>query len=292
MNYSNFPDLNLWRRGKVRDVYDLDGNLLVIATDRISAFDVVMNDPIPDKGKVLTKISLNWFNQLSSIVPNHLISSNINHFPEPCSKYKNELEGRSMYVKKAKPFPVECIVRGYLSGSGWNEYKKTNCVCGIKLDDGLLLSSKLKSPIFTPSTKAEEGHDKNISFEEMKNLIGENESNKLKYYSLNLYNRAFQIAIEKGIIIADTKFEFGIDENGKIILIDEILTPDSSRFWPLDEYKLGIEQPSFDKQFLRNYLESISWDKNPPPPPLPDYIINGTQKKYFEALNKFGLFLD
>lgn len=287
---SNFHSLNLWRKGKVRDVYDVGNELLIVATDRISAFDVVFNEPIPDKGKILTKISTNWFKLINDI-PNHLISTNVSEYPVACKPYSNELEGRSMLVKKAMPFPVECIVRGYLAGSGWKEYQKDNSVCGISLPNNLKLSSRLPEPIFTPSTKAESGHDQNIIFKEMENIIGSENAGVLRNYSLKLYSEASKIALSKGIIIADTKVEFGLDQNQQIILIDEVLTPDSSRFWQLDSYTEGMEQPSFDKQFLRNYLETLAWDKTPPPPTLPIEIITQTRAKYLEALERFGLSL-
>ena len=281
---TNFKDLKLLGRGKVRDIYDLGDHLLIVATDRISAFDVVMEGGIPDKGRVLTRISKYWFEVMEDIVPNHLVSTEVKDFPLECQKYAAELEGRSMLVKKATPLPVECIVRGYLVGSGWKDYMKSNSVCGIKLPDGLLESSKLDEPIFTPSTKAAEGsHDENITFEQMKAIIGEEPADKVAKMSMEIYKKGSKTAEERGIIVADTKFEFGLYNDG-LILIDELLTPDSSRFWPKDEYQPGKSQKSFDKQFLRDYLLSINWDKTPPPPKLPEEIVEKTRAKYLEAL--------
>jgi len=285
---SNFPDLKLSGRGKVRDIYDLGDNLLIVTTDRISAFDVIMNEGIPDKGYVLTQISAFWFRQMEDIIPNHIISTEVKDFPAECQKYADQLEGRSMLVKKAKPLPVECIVRGYLSGSGWKDYKATGHVCGIPLPAGLLESDKLKEPLFTPSTKAELGdHDENISFEETVNLIGREMAEKISATTIAIYKRARDIADTKGIIIADTKFEYGIC-NGELIIIDECLTPDSSRFWPKDSYKPGGPQASFDKQFLRDYLETLDWGKCAPPPPLPEEIVLKTAEKYSEALSRLA----
>jgi len=282
---TDFRDFKLFTRGKVRDVYDFQDKLLVIATDRISAFDVVINTPISDKGIILTQMSLFWFNYLSGIIANHLIASDISKYPEECIKYSELLEGRSMLVKKTKPLPVECIVRGYISGSGWKDYKKTGKVCGITLKEGLKESDKLIEPVFTPSTKAEIGeHDENIDFNTLINKIGKELAEKLRDVSLRLYKKASDYALTKGIIIADTKFEFGMD-NEILILIDEVLTPDSSRFWPLDGYLPGKSQPSFDKQFIRDYLETLSWDKKPPAPELPEEIVQKTKKRYMEALN-------
>lgn len=283
---SDFRDLKLVKRGKVRDVYEVNGKYLIVASDRMSAFDVVMNDPIPDKGKILTAISIFWFNELKSVVENHLISSDPNEYPEPAKKYKDKLEGRSMLVKKAEPLIVECIVRGYISGSGWAEYKSKGTVCGIALPKGLKESEKLPEPIFTPSTKAEKGiHDENITFEKVIDLIGEKLSNQVRELSLKIYEFGRDFAGEKGIIIADTKFEFGI-YNDKLILIDEVLTPDSSRFWPMDRYKPGGAQQSFDKQFLRDYLNGLDWPKQPPPPRLPPEIVEKTRARYLEALER------
>jgi phosphoribosylaminoimidazole-succinocarboxamide synthase len=283
---SDFEGINLVKRGKVRDIYEIGDQLLIVASDRMSAFDVVMADPIPDKGKILTNISLFWFKQLESIVENHLISSNPVRYPANCQKYAKALEGRSMLVKKAKPLPVECIVRGYLSGSGWKDYLSNGSVCGISLPEGMKESQKLPEPIFTPSTKAEDGmHDENITFEEAVRLMGEETAEKVQQLSLRIYEFGRALAAEKGIIVADTKFEFGIKDD-RLILIDEVLTPDSSRFWPMDSYSPGGPQKSFDKQFLRDYLLEIKWPKQPPPPKLPPEIIEKTRAKYLEALER------
>lgn len=273
------------KRGKVRDIYDFDDKLLIVATDRISAFDVVMPNGIPDKGKVLTKISEFWFDKTAGIIENHLITTDITEFPDICQSYKDELEGRSMLVKKSKPLPVECIVRGYLVGSGWKDYQKTGSVCGIGLPQGLQLASRLDEPIFTPSTKAETGHDENISVVQMENLIGRELTQKVVEASLKIYNFGRSYAEEKGIIIADTKFEFGTDGD-KIILIDEVLTPDSSRFWPADTYRTGVSPFSYDKQFVRDYLSSLNWDKTPPAPELPPDVVQKTSEKYIEAYER------
>lgn len=281
---TDFPDLKLAGRGKVRDIYDLGDALLIVTTDRISAFDVIMNEGIPDKGYVLTQISTFWFRQMEDIIPNHIISTDVADFPASCQKYAAQLEGRSMLVKKAKPLAAECIVRGYLSGSGWKDYQATGAICGIKLPAGLVESDKLPEPIFTPSTKAELGtHDENISFAQMIELMGEETASKVRDVTLKIYSKARDIAATKGIIIADTKFEYGI-YNGELIIIDECMTPDSSRFWPKDGYKPGGPQPSFDKQFLRDYLETLDWNKTAPAPPLPDHIVAKTGEKYMEAL--------
>ena len=276
--------LTLVKQGKVRDVYSLGENLLFVATDRISAFDVVLGSEIPDKGKVLNLISAFWFEKTSHIVKNHMIEWDFNKFPEKLKKYEY-LKNRSMIVKKAKPLPVECIVRGYLVGSGYKEYLKQGTVCGIKLPENLKLASRLEEPIFTPSTKAESGHDENISFERMKEIIGKEKAEKVKEISLSLYKFAYEYALERGIIIADTKFEFG-EVDGEIVLIDEALTPDSSRFWPVEGYREGQNPPSFDKQYVRDYLEEIKWDKKPPAPKLPEEVIENTRNKYFEAYYK------
>ncbi len=281
---TDFPDLKLMARGKVRDIYDLGETLLLVTTDRISAFDVIMNEGIPDKGFVLNQISTFWFRMMEDIIPNHIISTDVRDFPGECQKYAADLEGRSMLVKKAKPLPAECIVRGYLSGSGWKDYKATGSVCGIPLPPNLVESDKLAEPIFTPSTKAELGtHDENISFDEMARLCGRELAEQVRDVTIRIYQKARDYAETKGIIIADTKFEFGIFE-GKLIIIDECLTPDSSRFWPKDLYKPGGAQPSFDKQFLRDYLETLDWNKTAPAPPLPEEIIRKTGEKYMEAL--------
>ncbi len=284
---TNFPNLNLINRGKVRDIYDLGEQLLIVATDRISAFDVVMPNPIPGKGRILTRLSQFWFSQMEFIVPNHLIATEVKDFPVSCHPYEEDLTGRSMLVKKAAPLPVECIVRGYLSGSGWKDYQQTGRVCGITLPKGLKESDRLDRPIFTPSTKAEAGtHDENIPVEEVVRKLGAAVAERLTEVSLAVYEKARGIGEEKGIIIADTKFEFGFQDGG-LLLIDEVLTPDSSRFWPKDQYRPGGPQASFDKQFLRDYLESLHWDKKPPAPPLPPDIIEKTRSKYEEALRIF-----
>ena len=278
-------EYELFKRGKVRDVYDLEDKLLIISTDRISCFDVVLPTCIPFKGKVLTQLSLFWFEFTKDIVPNHFITAKIDDFPSDLHKYKDILEGRSMLVKKAKPIPVECVVRGYLSGSAWKEYQKTQSICGIKLPKGLREADKLPEAIFTPATKEEVGHDMNVTEKFVEEELGKEIAQKLKEISLAIYNKASIYAESKGIIIADTKFEFGIYE-GEIILIDEVFTPDSSRFWPKEGYKPGGPQPSFDKQFVRDYLISINWDKRPPPPDLPPEIIEKTSQKYLEALKR------
>ncbi len=283
---TDFSDITLLRRGKVRDVYEIEDKLLIVTSDRMSAFDVVMDDPIPDKGSILTGISLFWFKKLASMVENHIISSSPAEYPEVCRKYTAELENRSMLVKKAEPLPVECIVRGYISGSGWKEYQKTGAVCGITLPKGLVESEKLPEPIFTPSTKAEEGmHDENIDFETAVGLLGRERAEEVRRLSLEIYKFGRELAAQKGIIVADTKFEFGI-KDGRLILIDEVLTPDSSRFWPVDTYAPGGPQKSFDKQFLRDYLLRIKWPKTPPPPKLPSDIIEQTRGKYLDALKR------
>ena len=285
---SQFDDLGPAKRGKVRDIYDLDDKLLLVASDRMSAFDVVMDDPIPDKGRILTQISLFWFKQLEAVVENHLLSSDPSKYPEPCRKYKKVLEGRSMLVKKASPLPVECIVRGYIAGSGWSDYQSTGKICGVPLPDGLKESQKLPSPIFTPSTKAEKGsHDENISFESAIEILGRGTADKIRDLSLKIYEFGRDLAAGKGIIIADTKFEFGfLEDKNRLILIDEVMTPDSSRFWPMDGYRPGGPQKSFDKQFLRDHLNSLDWPKQPPPPKLPHEIIEKTREKYLEALER------
>ena len=280
---TDFPNLNLLKKGKVRDVYDLGEHLLMVASDRISAFDVVMPNPIPDKGRILTKISLFWFDIMKSLVENHVVSSNVEEYPESCRPYAESLKERSMLVKKAEPLAVECIVRGYISGSGWNSYQKDCTVCGIRLPEGLKESEKLPESIFTPSTKADVGHDINIDFEEAAKLIGAELAEKARSLSLAVYQKGAELAAERGIIIADTKFEFGKIGND-LILIDEVLTPDSSRFWPKSSYEPGQSQKSFDKQYLRDYLNTLNWDKTPPAPTLPDDVIENTRNKYLEAL--------
>jgi phosphoribosylaminoimidazole-succinocarboxamide synthase len=283
---TNFPALKLISTGKVRDIYELDGHLLIVATDRISAFDVIMPNPIPGKGEILTIMSAFWFNKMKDIIENHLISIDPDEFPRECRAYKKILRGRSMLVKKAKPLPVECIVRGYLSGSGWKDYCNSKTLSGIKFPDGLKESAKFSEPIFTPSTKASEGeHDIAINKKEMENLIGPTLTKKIIDISLAIYKRATKIADDTGIIIADTKMEFGMMDD-KLILIDELLTPDSSRFWLKVDYEEGRSQKSFDKQFLRDYLISIKWNQKPPAPELPEDIIRKTREKYQEALNR------
>jgi phosphoribosylaminoimidazole-succinocarboxamide synthase len=289
---SNFMELGEPRRGKVRDIYDLGHCLLLVATDRISAFDVVMPNGIPGKGHALTAISNIWFNMTREIIPNHVISTDVNAFSVYCpefedqfKRYAEQLEGRCMLVEKAKPFPVEAIVRGHISGSGWKEYQKTQTICGIPLPAGLVESEKLPETIFTPSTKAPDGqHDENISFEDVVIKIGPERAKKIKDVSLEIYANCAELALQQGIIIADTKFEFGVAFGDRIILIDEVLTPDSSRFWPVDQYRPGGPQPSFDKQFLRDWLGSLNWNKTPPAPNLPRKVIEGTQERYLKAL--------
>jgi len=282
---TNMPTLNMVNRGKVRDIYDLGEHLLLVTSDRLSAFDVIMNEGIPKKGQVLNQISIFWFNRMADIIPNHIVATDVSDFPQSTHQYRDQLEGRSMLVKKAKPLPVECIVRGYVSGSGWKEYKKHGSICGIPLPENLLESSRLEAPIFTPSTKAELGeHDENISFDEAVRLCGQSVAEQVRDISISIYSRARDYAWEKGIIIADTKFEFGIREDGSLLWIDEALSPDSSRFWPKDHYQPGGPQPSFDKQFVRDYLETLDWNKQAPPPPLPDEIVAKTSEKYQEAL--------
>jgi phosphoribosylaminoimidazole-succinocarboxamide synthase len=280
---TEMPDIGVPRRGKVRDIYELPECLLLVATDRISAFDVILPNGIPGKGKVLTGISLFWFGKMQGIIKNHIIATAVDDYPQELRKYKDVLEGRSMVVKKAKPMPVECIVRGYLSGSGWNEYVKKGTVCGITLPKGLVESSRLEQPIFTPSTKAEAGHDVNISFEETVEIVGRNVAESLRDASLRIYAKAREIAEKKGIIIADTKFEFGMYEN-ELILIDEVLTPDSSRFWSAKAYHPGRGQDSFDKQIVRDYLLTLDWDKTAPGPVLPDEIVAKTVARYREIM--------
>lgn len=282
---TRFGNLNFLKRGKVRDLYELEDHLLMVATDRISAFDVVMPTPIPDKGKILTRMSLFWFEQIEPLVGNHLVTAAVEEYPAVCRSYATALRDRSMLVRKAQPLPIECVVRGYISGSGWKSYQKDRTVCGIRLPDGLQESDRLPEPIFTPSTKEESGHDINIDFAETVRRIGSETAEKVRDLSLEVYRRGAAMAEEKGIIIADTKFEFGFLDD-ELILIDEILTPDSSRFWPMDSYSPGGGQKSFDKQYLRDYLLSLDWDKNPPAPALPDSVVTNTRQKYMEALNR------
>lgn len=282
---TNFKDVKVFRRGKVRDVYDLGDKLLIVATDRISAFDVVMPNGVPDKGKILTQMTAFWFNLTGGTIENHLITFDVGQYPRELAPYARELAGRSMLVKKTTPVEIECIVRGYISGSGWKEYKKDGAVCGISLPTGLRESEILPEPIFTPSTKSYEGHDVNITYEEAENRIGKDLASTLREKSIGLYSLAAKTAREKGIIIADTKFEFGLLD-GRVILIDEILTPDSSRFWPADSYEPGRSQTSFDKQYVRDYLASLDWDQTPPAPALPEEVLANTRKKYIEALER------
>ena len=290
----DLPSIQKVRSGKVREVFDLGDRFLLVASDRISAFDVIMPNGIPRKGEVLTQISHFWFEKFSSLVPNHLLAGANDPLPKNLQPFAAQLAKRSMIVKKAKPLAIECIVRGYLSGSGWKEYKKSQTVCGIKLPAGLTESAELPEPIFTPSTKAEAGHDENISFEEACKIVGTELATQARDLSLKIYKAGRDYARQRGIIIADTKFEFGLESggdasspsSGKLILIDEVLTPDSSRFWPADQYAPGKGQPSFDKQFVRDYLETLAWDKTPPGPKLPDDVVNKTSAKYLEAYER------
>jgi phosphoribosylaminoimidazole-succinocarboxamide synthase len=279
---TDFPELTLHARGKVRDLYSLNGQLLFVATDRISAFDYVLATGIPEKGRVLTQLSLFWFDFLKDVVKNHLVTASVDQYPAPLKKYADDLRGRSMLVTKAQMIDIECVARGYLSGSGWKEYQKTGEVCGIKLPPGLKESDKLPEPIFTPATKALTGHDENISIEEMAKRTGKELAEKLRDLTLKIYKTAADYAAGRGIIIADTKFEFGQTSQG-LILADEVLTPDSSRFWPADKYQPGKAQESFDKQFVRDYLEAIKWNKQPPAPSLPEDVARKTSEKYIEA---------
>lgn len=286
---TRFANLNLIKRGKVRDIYDLGDRLLIVATDRLSAFDVVLPDPIPGKGKILTQISLFWFDLIKPLVPNHLLSTDVKDFPDICKPYTDILKDRSMLVKKAEPLPIECVVRGYISGSGWTDYQESGSICGIKLPEDLVESDKLPEPIFSPSTKAEIGHhDINIDFEEAIEKIGKTLADRVKTLSLTIYKKGAEFAVEKGIIIADTKFEFGL-YNDELILIDEVLTPDSSRFWPKESYRPGGPQNSYDKQYVRDYLISINWNRKPPGPNLPKDVILNTHNKYLEAFNQLTI---
>jgi phosphoribosylaminoimidazole-succinocarboxamide synthase len=283
ISQTDFPGLTLRGRGKVRDIYELGDRLLIVATDRLSAFDVVLPTPIPDKGRVLTQLSLFWFEKLAGVVPNHIVSAK--DFSGELAPHAAALDGRAMLVRKTEPVPIECVVRGYISGSGWKDYQKTGAICGIPLPPGLRESDRLPEPIFTPSTKATTGHDENISFDETVSRIGRPLADRLSEVSLTLYRRASEHAAERGIIIADTKFEFGLWGN-ELIWIDEALTPDSSRFWPADKYSPGNAQPSFDKQYVRDYLERIGWNKQPPGPALPADVVAGTKEKYREAYQR------
>ncbi|MBI5464805.1 MAG: phosphoribosylaminoimidazolesuccinocarboxamide synthase [Ignavibacteriales bacterium] len=286
---TKFSGLNFVNRGKVRDLYDFGDTLLIVATDRLSAYDVVMSQGIPFKGKVLTKISEFWFEQTQDIIQNHLISTIVYDYPSSCKPYWRDLEDRSMLVKKTKPLPVECVVRGHLSGSGWVEYQQSQSVCGIHLPKGLLESSKLPEPIFTPATKEEKGkHDENITFGRMENIVGRELAQRVRNVSIEIFKRASGIAESQGIIIADTKMEFGLDDAGELVLIDELLTPDSSRFWPKDKYEPGRGQSSYDKQFVRDYLNSINFNRKPPPPELPESVIFKTSALYLEALKRLS----
>jgi len=282
-----FPDLNLVKQGKVRDIYDVgDYLLMVVATDRLSAFDVVLPNPIPGKGRVLTQMSKFWFQQTEGIVANHLVTTDVKAFPEPCQHYQDLLAGRSMLVRKAEPLPVECIVRGFISGSGWKSYLESQSICGISLPKGLRESDRLPEPIFTPSTKEDVGtHDENITIKQVAKLVGKDVAGRIQNLSLSIYKKAVEIAEARGIIIADTKFEFGL-VNGQLVLIDEVLTPDSSRFWPKDTYEPGGPQKSFDKQYVRDHLLSLKWDKKPPAPVLPEDVVENTRMKYEEALRR------
>jgi len=280
---TDLSGVKLHGRGKVRDIYDLGEHFLIVATDRLSAFDVVLPTPIPDKGKVLTQMSAFWFDHFKNFVPNHVVSTSVDDYPKQLHPFRDQLEGRSMLVRKAKVFPVECVARGFLTGSGLKDYNKTGSVCGIALPAGLKDSDRLPQPIFTPSTKAETGHDENISEEEAGKIIGQENIQRLKELTLSLYSRGVEYALTRGIIICDTKFEFGVID-GEITIVDEMLTPDSSRFWPADRYSPGKPQPSFDKQFVRDYLERVKWNKQPPAPELPEDIVKATSAKYVEAL--------
>jgi phosphoribosylaminoimidazole-succinocarboxamide synthase len=277
---TQFAGITPAARGKVRDIYDLGDKLLIVATDRLSAFDVILPTPIPDKGRVLTQLSLFWFNLLEDVIPNHVVSAT--DFPAPFNSYKDDLAGRSMVVRKAQPLPIECVVRGYVSGSGWKDYRATGKICGIALPPGLRESDCLPQPLFTPATKAATGHDENISFEQAASLVGEELAERVRAISLEIYHRAAAYAEPRGVILADTKFEFGV-LNNDLIWIDEALTPDSSRFWPAAQYKPGGPQPSFDKQFVRDYLERIQWSKTPPGPELPPEVVTATRARYREA---------
>ncbi|MFZ0332645.1 MAG: phosphoribosylaminoimidazolesuccinocarboxamide synthase [Candidatus Acidiferrales bacterium] len=283
ISQTDFAGLKLLARGKVRDIYDLGDRLLIVATDRLSAFDVILPTPIPDKGRVLTQLSLFWFDKLAGIVPHHVISAA--DFSGDLAPYVETLRGRSMIVRRTQPVPIECVARGYISGSGWKDYRATGKICGIPLPAGLKESDRLPEPIFTPATKATTGHDENISFQEAASQIGESLATRLRDITLEVYRRASEFAAERGIIIADTKLEFGVD-HGELVWIDEALTPDSSRFWPADSYQPGKPQPSFDKQYVRDYLERIGWAKQPPAPALPADVVDATRAKYREAYKR------
>jgi phosphoribosylaminoimidazole-succinocarboxamide synthase len=282
---TRFPTLTFLKRGKVRDIYDLGEHLLIVATDRLSAYDVVLPQPIPGKGKVLTQISNYWFTVMADLVPNHIVATRVEEFPASCRPYADALRGRSVVVRKTRPLAIECVARGYLAGSGWSEYQVSRTVCGIALPQGLVESSRLPAPIFTPATKAEEGHDENITFERACGIVGEADARFVRDTTLAVYRRACEVAERSGIIVADTKMEFGLID-GRVILIDELLTPDSSRFWPMDSYAAGRGQDSFDKQFVRDYLVSIKFNKQPPGPELPPEVIERTSALYREALRR------
>jgi phosphoribosylaminoimidazole-succinocarboxamide synthase len=282
---TDLPGVKLHGRGKVRDIYDVGEHFLIVATDRLSAFDVVLPTPIPNKGKVLNQMSAFWFDHFKNVLPNHVVSTRVEDYPKNLHPFRDQLEGRSMLVKKAKVFPLECVARGFLTGSGLKDYNKTGSVCGVRLPAGLRESDRLPQPIFTPSTKAERGHDENISEEQAAKIVGADVVAKLKELTLSLFSRGVEYASTRGIIICDTKFEFGTID-GSIAIVDEMLTPDSSRFWPADQYVAGRPQPSFDKQFVRDYLEKIGWNKQPPAPELPDNIVEATGAKYVEALRR------
>ncbi len=279
---TSIPSGNLVSRGKVRDIYETDDALVLVATDRISAFDSVLSPGIPGRGEILTRLSTFWFHRFADRVPNHLLATELDDFPEPFKNHQ-ELAGRSVLAKKLEPVPVECVARGYLVGSGWKEYQANGTVCGIDLPEGLIQASKLPEPIFTPATKATDGHDENISFERMVNIVGEDTATTLRDLTLELYTSAADYARDRGIIIADTKFEFGFDGEGRIVWMDEALTPDSSRFWPADEYEPGRSPASYDKQYVRDWLEASGWDKDPPAPTLPEEVVDGTLSRYLEA---------
>jgi phosphoribosylaminoimidazole-succinocarboxamide synthase len=285
---TRIPELPLWRRGKVRDVYDLGERLLIVATDRLSAFDVVLPTGIPQKGVVLTQLSLFWFRELADVVPNHVLTANVDDYGPDLAPYRDQLEGRSMIVTKTEPLPVECVVRGYLAGSGWNDYRASGAVCGLALPAGLREADRLRPPIFTPATKAETGHDENIPFAAMEKLVGETRAGQARDTSLALYARAHAHAEARGIVLADTKFEFGV-KDGRLVWIDEALTPDSSRFWPRAEYAPGRSQPSFDKQYVRDYLLTLDWDRRPPGPALPADVVSRTREKYLEAFTRLAV---
>ena len=276
------PGIPKVNQGKVREIFGLDNYLLIVATDRISAFDVILSNAIPHKGKVLTQLSAFWFSRLASIVENHLISVKTEEFPASLEPFRESLEGRSMLVRKCEPLPIECVVRGYLAGSGWKEYRQSETICGIKLPGGLKEADELPEPVFTPSTKATSGHDENISFEQVVEIVGSEIAQRVREFSIQIYNHARRYAMDRGIIICDTKFEFGL-QGSDLLLIDEVLTPDSSRFWPAEHYQPGQSQPSFDKQFVRDYLETFDWDKKPPGPTLPDDVVEATSSRYLEA---------